>query len=279
MKGQGGGGTAKGGGRNRVGGGSVAVKKTKARQTAAIDANVMALREALFKENGKDKDVTEGLAKSFLEYSINESKYSISFATYLSDDDLDWAFDITKEHMHAIYDACGFGWDDDDKMEELTEKGARFLVVRDAHRNIQGFVHFRFTVQGEVLDQMAGEICLYVMDIHLSSAVQRKGLGKHLLVLLELIARREKMSRVSLPVFNGDSITVAWLHKTGRGIVDDESYAALGFDASVEVHTYFYSTCVRQSWCVDITLYLPYALVYRVSGSSPRCFPWSPSPL
>ncbi|RYG67960.1 N-acetyltransferase [archaeon] len=235
MKGQGGGGTARGGGKNRVGGGSVAVEKTKARQTAVIDANVMALREALFNENGKDKDVTQGLAKSFLEYTINDAQYSISFATYLSDDDLDWAFEITKEHMFAIYDACGFGWDNDDKMEELTEKGARFLVVRDSRRNIQGFVHFRFTVQGEVLDQMAGETCLYVMDIHLSSELQRKGLGKHMLVLLELMARREKMSRVSLPVFNGDNLTVAWLGKTGRGFVNDESYAELGFDPSVEV--------------------------------------------
>eukprot|EP01031_Cornospumella_fuschlensis_P036623 gene36623-44426_t len=234
MKGQGGGGTAKGGGKNRVGGGSVAVKKTKARQTAAIDANVMALREALFKENGKDKDVTEGLAKSFLEYKINDAPYSISFATHLSDDDLDWAFEITKEHMFAIYDSSGFGWDDDDKMEELTEKGARFLVVRDAQRNIQAFVHFRFTVQGEVLDQMAGAICLYIMDIQLSSEVQRKGLGKHLLVVLELIGRREKMTRVSLPVFNGDNRTVAWLAKTGRGFVNDESYADLGFDSGVE---------------------------------------------
>lgn len=49
--------------------------------------------------------------------------------------------------------------------------------------------YFRFTIQGEVMDIMVGEASLYVWDIQLEESVQRKGLGKHLLVLLELIAR------------------------------------------------------------------------------------------
>jgi hypothetical protein len=56
--------------------------------------------------------------------------------------------------MEERYDASGYGWDDDDKYRELTEKGTRFLVIRewpidDADVGaLVGFVHFRFTVQG-----------------------------------------------------------------------------------------------------------------------------------
>lgn len=40
------------------------------------------------------------------------------------------------------------------------------------------------------MDAMVGETSLHVWDIHVEDAYQRKGLGKHLLTLMELIARR-----------------------------------------------------------------------------------------
>lgn len=43
---------------------------------------------------------------------------------------------------------------------------------------------------GEVMDVMVGETSLHVWDIHVEDSYQRKGLGKHLLTLMELIARR-----------------------------------------------------------------------------------------
>jgi GNAT superfamily N-acetyltransferase len=236
MKGQGGGGTARGGGVNRSGGGSIAVTKTKARQTAAIDDSILLLREALFNEKGKDKDVAAGIAKSFLVYEIAGKKIDICFAASLTEEEVDWAFELTKATMEERQDSSGYGWDDDDKMRELTEQGARFLLIRDSiTRELRGYLHFRFTVQGEVLDQMSGSPCAYVIDVHLEDALQRHGLGKHLLVLLELIARRERMTRVSVPVFIGDDITKAWLVKIGRGYGVDASFADLGFEPALEV--------------------------------------------
>jgi N-alpha-acetyltransferase 40 len=242
MKGQGGGGTARGGGKNKSGGETVAVQTTKARQTKAIDDNILLLRAALFEDNGKDKDVTKDIARSFMKFDRNDLDVSIEFQTKLSKEDASWAFDLVKETMEDKYEASGYGWDDEDKMIELTEKGGRFLVVREwpvegssAKGDCVGFVHFRFTVQGEVMDKMAGEPGLFVYDIQLDEYSRRKGLGKHLLMILELIARREKMRMFSLPVQLGDHDTEAWLTHIGRGWAVDESMAALGFDADVEV--------------------------------------------
>jgi GNAT superfamily N-acetyltransferase len=242
MKGQGGGGTARGGGKNKSGGQTVQVQTSVPRQTKAIDDNVVALRTALFEENGKDKDVTKDIAKSFMKYDRNGLDLSIEFATQLSKDDAQWAFDLVRDNVKENYESSGYGWDDEDKMRELTEKGTRFLVVREwpsekgaTKGEPVGFVHFRFTVQGEVVDKMAGEPCLFIFDIHIEDHSQRKGLGKHLLMILELIARREKMKAISLPVQLTDTETKNWIAHIGRGWAVDESLSGLGFDADVEV--------------------------------------------
>lgn len=72
-------------------------------------------------------------------------------------------------------------------------------------------------------------------DIHVEESYQRKGLGKHLLVILELIARQQKMQALSIPVQYKDDVTAAWIQKTARGYVPDEGLKALvGFDSDLE---------------------------------------------
>jgi GNAT superfamily N-acetyltransferase len=250
MKGQGGGGTARGGGKSSSSGKDVVIKKSKAMQTKAINENILKLRAALFDDQGKDKNILEGIAASFLNYDRNGLSVNISFSPKLEWDEFEWAFSLSQDNMEEIYDASGYGWDDEDKKRELTEQGARFLLIKDnATHELKGYIHFRFTVQGEVLDQMVGQPCLYVMDMHLVEDIQRKGLGKHLLVILELIARRQQMSRVTFPIYIGDEKTKAWLVKQGKGYESDESFGLLGFDADAEVSLFFV--------CCSLFLFLP----------------------
>mmetsp|Transcript_30358 Transcript_30358/g.51342 ORF Transcript_30358/g.51342 Transcript_30358/m.51342 type:complete len:325 (-) Transcript_30358:276-1250(-) len=209
------------------------------RATAAINDNVAKLRAAIFDEDGRDKDVTKGLAPSFMKYDRNGLNMSISFTSKLTKSDAQWAFDLTKQNMEELYDASGYGWDDDDKMKELTEDGARFLIVKSedvgTSSAIVAYVHFRFTVQGEVLDKMAGEPSLYVYDLHVAEDYQRKGLSKHLLVILELIARREKMKLLSLPIMLGHDEAQKWITEgVNKGFAVDDTLHELGFDADME---------------------------------------------
>ena len=88
--------------------------------------------------------------------------------------------------------AKDYGWDDEDKHEELKEPAARFIIVREKPTVAweQGtpvaFVHFRFTLQGECFNQMKGEPALFIYDIQVEEAFQRKGLGKHLMQVCEV---------------------------------------------------------------------------------------------
>ena len=86
---------------------------------------------------------------------------------------------------------------------------------------------------------MAGETSLFINDIHLDNSYQRKGLGKHLITLLELIARKEAMSRLSIPIQLNDEIATSWITKT-KGFTIDYSFEDLGFDANSEVRDFSY---------------------------------------
>lgn len=65
-------------------------------------------------------------------------------------------------------------------------------------------------MQGEFVDEMKGEPSLIVWDVAIDNDARRKGLGRHLLVLLELVARQTRMRFVSLPVMAGDDATRDW---------------------------------------------------------------------
>lgn len=232
------------------------MQKTKERVTTAIDDNILLLRKALFDDKGKDKNVCESMP-AFMKYNRNGLDLEITFTPKLKRDEVDWAFEIIKENMEGRYDISGYGWDDEDKYQTLTEQGARFLVVREwpeeegaAQGEIVALAHFRFTVQGEFMDTMAGEPCLILWDIVVDEDFQRCGLGKHLLTLLEFIAKKEHMKFLAVPVMLNDDITLAWLNKVGGGkFVPDASLRSMvdfdpemeGFDgkpASLFLHTF-----------------------------------------
>jgi hypothetical protein len=99
---------------------------------------------------------------------------------------------LTRANMQALYDGAGasaasWAWDDAGKRAELADADARYVIVRDAASDaLLGFVHFRFVLEG-AFD------ALYVYELQLAQASQRQGLGKHLMVVCELIAKKQGM--------------------------------------------------------------------------------------
>jgi hypothetical protein len=72
-------------------------------------------------------------------------------------------------------------------------------------------------------------------DIHIEEQYQRKGLGKHLLMILELIAKNVNMTMVCIPVQLEDDDTLGWVTNGARGYAPDLSLKDLvNFDAEME---------------------------------------------
>jgi len=222
-----------GGGKQGRGGGkstSKAMKEdlstSKTFTLNSVKGATIRLRAALFNEDGSDKDVTATLAP-FMKFDRNGLDVELEFfagsdlPTALSD----FAIDLTRDNMEAVYDSSGYGWDDMDKMDEICEGASRFLVIRQkgGDNNLVGFVHFRFTLSGEVREEMAGEPTLLVFDIQLQPEVQRKGLGKHVMQCLELIGRGQKMTYLMAPIVNGNECALGLFNSKLKGFEADTS--------------------------------------------------------
>jgi len=63
-----------------------------------------------------------------------------------------------------------------------------------------GYVHFRFSMDGELRGEMSGAPALWVFNFQLEPALQRKGLGRHIMSLLELIARKHSMQSIQVMI-------------------------------------------------------------------------------
>jgi len=96
-----------------------------------------------------------------------------------------WMFDLTKANMQALYLAApDWGWSDRKKRSELFTPDMRFFVARDTDTGERlGFVAWTCLLEEDY------DTC-YVFELHLEARVQRKGLGRHLMLMVELAARK-----------------------------------------------------------------------------------------
>ncbi len=109
---------------------NVVIKKTK---KAEVEASVrVILRTAIFNTDGSDRNPLLDLGPmcNFSSPSLPVPLRPFEFATVLSRPDLQKAFRMAKDSLEASHEESGFGWDDDEKKEELRMEQARFVLVR-----------------------------------------------------------------------------------------------------------------------------------------------------
>jgi GNAT superfamily N-acetyltransferase len=200
--------SSKGGGSKSKGksaGGDVIVRT----QALKTDTDHLAtLRSALRDELGDDRDVLAGFA-AFTKYDREGLALDVHFRTgsTITDEELDWAEELVHDNMAPL----GHGWSPQALMDEFCEPSSRFALVTarappgkkkskkaGAAPKPVAFAHFRFTLEGETRDEMAGAPVLLVRDLQVAPEAQRKGLGRHLCQLLELVARKHAMRGVML---------------------------------------------------------------------------------
>lgn len=136
---------------------------------------------------------------------------NIAFAhsAQLDEATLEQCFALLKRNMERHYVASYGEWSDKAKYAELKHADARYLLVRDAASNaLLGFCHVRFEWE-------QNDVVLYVMEIQLDESVRRRGLGKRLMQMLELIARKNALDAIWLTVLGSDSDARRFYDKLG----------------------------------------------------------------
>lgn len=104
-----------------------------------------------------------------------------------------WAFNLTKRNMQEKYTESNWTWKDSQKLEELTDESAWYLIAKSSDGQNLGFSHFRF-------DMDYGDEVLYCYELQLEAEAQRKGLGKFMMQILELMAFTNNMKKVVLTI-------------------------------------------------------------------------------
>uniref|UniRef100_A0A0P4WKD8 N-alpha-acetyltransferase 40 n=1 Tax=Scylla olivacea TaxID=85551 RepID=A0A0P4WKD8_SCYOL len=142
---------------------------------------------------------TDPLSKfpSFINYERNGLTCSLicKKVKELEPELLQWAMNLCKENMRPLYEKSNQGWHEDEKVEEMTEDAAWYLIVLDKAANKPlAFSHFRF-------DMDYGDEVLYCYELQLEESCRRKGLGRFMMQVLELMAFSNQMQKVVLTVF------------------------------------------------------------------------------
>jgi GNAT superfamily N-acetyltransferase len=111
---------------------------------------------------------------------------------------------MTERNMQEHYINSGVGWDTKVEEEEIQDPSSRFILAHNLDNqdgfNIIGFVHFKFTMQGELFNEMIGDPCVFINTIQIDAAFRRMNLGKHLLQTIEFIAKKNSMNYVMFTI-------------------------------------------------------------------------------
>lgn len=148
---------------------------------------------------------------------------------------------LFQANMAELYKQSSWGLNIHEKREELKHCHARFLIVKSCkddsnnegndQEKVLAFSHFRFEVDDE--DNPSQEV-LYLYEIQIDSSLQRNGLGKRLMDIIERIAQEMKMRKVVLTVFKHNQNAMRFYERLNY-MIDDTSPSQFGEHADYEI--------------------------------------------
>jgi len=127
----------------------------------------------------------------------------------------DWIFDLMERNMKEMYSKSEWGWNEDNKRKELNEDAAWFLIAREKETEVPvAFSHFRFDMDHD-------DDVLYCYEIQLEECVRRKGLGKFMMKVLELMMIKNDLLKIMLTVFKHNDIASSFFKDVLKYEIDE----------------------------------------------------------
>lgn len=127
-----------------------------------------------------------------------------------------WCIDLCERNMKLLYEPV-WGWNAGKKRRQLIHPESQFIVAcrNDESNAPVAYANYRYEEE---------EWCpvMYVYELQVEDSVQRMGLGKFLMQLLELIARRQKLEGIMLTVLHANTAAAELYRKLGY-VVDESS--------------------------------------------------------
>jgi len=188
-------------------------KAEKERKNAAI-ANVKLANSV--------RDPLGVLPQPFSVYNKNGLDLTLQTlrAPDMEEETLSWAFDTVKTNMaplyQEVYQSCQeLDWED--KREEMREDLAWYLIVRTQEGAPVAFSHFRY-------DLDYGDEVLYCYQIQVKEEFRRKGLGRFMMKVLEMLMIKADMLKIMCTIFKKDLAETEFFIKTLKFDTDETSF-------------------------------------------------------
>ena len=177
-------------------------RKNKSSKAAEKKAERLALerkmnsRIAIVKTANSQPDPLD-LLPSFRAFKRNDLNCEISAKRVadLDKDTQEWIITLITDNMKEQYEKSSWGWKEANKREEMLDDEAWYLMAKDnTTGKFVAYSHFRF-------DMDYDDEVLYCYEIQTEEAVRRKGLGKFMMQVLEMLAFKADMRKIMLTVF------------------------------------------------------------------------------
>lgn len=128
----------------------------------------------------------------------------------------DWLMELITANMKKLYEESNWGWKTSSKKEEMTEDAAWYLIARDLDSGGKpvAFSHFRF-------DMDYDDEVLYVYEIQMEEAYRRKGLGRFMMQILELMCFKNDLRKIMVTVFKHNPQAKKFFRDTMKFVTDE----------------------------------------------------------
>lgn len=171
--------------------------------------------------------------ESFLSLTVNATSLTIKFQPSPLPDKLRrQCLDLFERNMGDMYRQSDWGLNMAEKEEELSHENARFLIVSNEANDLIAFAHFRFDVNDD--DDPTEEV-LYVYELQVDKSARRCGLGRRIMSILELVARKAQMKKSMLTVFKHNEAAITFYTLKMKYKVDEISPSLHGEDTDYEI--------------------------------------------
>jgi ribosomal protein S18 acetylase RimI-like enzyme len=119
-------------------------------------------------------------------------------------------FKLLENNMSHLYETSTLGWTPKKKQQELNRNWARFLMVRDcaAAGKFIGYAFFRF-------DEDYNRAALYCYELHIVEEYRGRGIGTHLITILEEMAKSFNLEILILTTLTNNEPALKFYEKLG----------------------------------------------------------------
>jgi len=183
---------------------------------------------AIVKLANSVEDPLSQLPKPFSVYNKNGLELSLETTRAPDVDEKTkvWAFNLVKDNMMPLYKEAysqdpdmeaEFGWKEKEKQTEMREDLAWYLIARTSEGTPVAFSHFRY-------DMDYDDEVVYCYELQVEKAYRRKGLGRFMMKVLEMLMLKADMLKLMCTIFKKDEPEVAFFKKCLKFEKDETSF-------------------------------------------------------